>query len=593
MSPPLPRLLSTISQGWGGLVDWFRFVGRTLIRPIPAACVLLAFVGVFVVNGFLGLNFGPHWDEWYHVKGMGSCVQRLSLLPDAVSYGGFYFSFGFPVVIADQWRNILGMLKDLATQPPRLDVAAYPSVIAFKAGAAALLGTGAYVIRVRAIFMGISALSILWVYLAALRCWPRRYGTALAAAAFMAFSFEFGYHSRWLAIDGPLTQFCALELFLFCGAWRARTRLGYVLWFCAAAAASGAAFACKLTGLFAFLPIFATPFLHPGVSGFWRRVGVVAMGGTVFLFVSFAFSPAFFLDPLNFLHVIRGGTADYNTMGPTYPHYVGFFENFWRLVMWAVVMLPSPFPAVAAAFSAITVVGLVRLLRRETRMTLAWMTFIASFTLIFTHNHLLIVRQYLMFMPFVALCFARGSGLLWNFLAMKSSRAAQVFAAFLVITIGANAAFASHRAWHVESDSAITVEDDAADDLLRHKRPIRMSQLVLDRLRARLGKAYVCRPANVKDTTITHFLASHAEHWWMANRFGSFRNVYGAAEVNLGVYTLWVGRLSGLRIVEVQMSEMVAVGRNMAADSDCFPAGQEPPPAPVLPLPPPPAPAVP
>ena len=49
--------------------------------------MLLAFVGVFVVDGFLGLNFGPHWDEWYHVKGMGSCVQRLSLLPDAVSYG--------------------------------------------------------------------------------------------------------------------------------------------------------------------------------------------------------------------------------------------------------------------------------------------------------------------------------------------------------------------------------------------------------------------------------------------------------------------------------------------------------------------------
>ena len=53
-----------------------------------ALFILLLFVVAFFVNGVLGLDFGAHWDEWYHVKVVSDAVQRMTLLPEAVSYGG-------------------------------------------------------------------------------------------------------------------------------------------------------------------------------------------------------------------------------------------------------------------------------------------------------------------------------------------------------------------------------------------------------------------------------------------------------------------------------------------------------------------------
>ena len=149
---------------------------------------------------------------------------------------------------------MLAILHELRTQPPMMDPSLFESVRLFKGATMALLGRNEYLLQVRGVFLGVTTLSTLWAFCASLRLWPRRYGVALAGAAFTAFSWELGYHARWVAIDAPLAQFCALELFLFCGAWKAPSDGPAVRWFCAAAAAAGAVFACKMTGGFAFLP---------------------------------------------------------------------------------------------------------------------------------------------------------------------------------------------------------------------------------------------------------------------------------------------------------------------------------------------------
>jgi len=478
-----------------------------LARPAPAAGLVLLLIATFCINGALGLDFGVHWDEWYHVQGVGSCVERLSLLPDALSYGGPYFTLGLLVVLTDRWRDVLGMLQDLATLPRTVDVSALPSTVHFKAGAHALLATSDYLVRVRAVFMALSALSILWVYLAALRCWPRRHGVALAAAAFMGLSWEFGFHARWVAIDAPLTMFCALELFLFCGVWQAAGPAAITRWYAGLAAAAGAVFACKLTGAFAFLPVLLTPFLLRRIAGVRARVLLAALGCLVFLLISFAISPASYLDPLHLLNVLRSGSADYNSIGPGYPYYVGFFEPVWRMLLWLAAVVPSPFPVVALAFTALVLLGLANLLRRQTRMTLAWLTFLASFGALFTHNHLLIVRQYLMFIPFLALCFARGTALVWDHLRVARMRPAAVFATALTAAFVANGVFEARKAWAIEHDSAASIAAEVAHDLLRNRRPVRISRLVYERLDVRLGKNYACRPAEAGNKAITRVVA--------------------------------------------------------------------------------------
>jgi hypothetical protein len=562
----LSRGVDAISRG---VLSFFRFVAS----PLPAAVLVLVFMATFFVVGVVGLDFGTHWDEWYHGQVVASCIQRMSLLPDGLSYGGPYFSLGFPVVVAHQWKNLLDILREMRTMPARMDPSAFPSVAKFKAEATALLNTAEYTLQVRAVFLGVTTLAILWMYLACLRHQPRRWGAALAGAAFLAFSWELGYHARWLAIDAPLSQFSALELFFFVGAWRSASDGPTFRWYCAAAAAAGAVFACKLTGMFAVLPIVLLPLVRRSTWSWPRRIRMVVLGVALFVLVSFALSPAFYLDPIHLLNVFRSGSADYNSTTANYPHYVGVGEHVWRMLVWYFLAFPSPFLVVAAVFSAIGFIGLGSLLRRETRMTLSWLVFVVTFIGVFTHNHLLIVRQYLMCTPFWALCFARGVTVIWDFLRAREQRLAVAFAVAVVSGFAANGVFEAQQAWHVTRDTPETIAKAVAKDLLAHHGPVRMSRSVLELLKNKLGKAYVCHPASPKDTEIDHFLAYQIEHEWMANRLHSFRHAYGAPEVNLDYYSVWFGRSHSFRIVDVPLKTVESLARNMAVDVDCYPAG--------------------
>ena len=578
--PKIPRRLrAVLGRGMTRTAQAVQRVGRGLSRPAPAIVLLVLFMAKFFIDGEVAIDFGAHWDEWYHVSGLLSCVRRMSLMPDSLSYGGPYFTLGYPVMLAHLWRNLLPVLHEFKTQSGYADPMAFASVQDLKTAANGLLGTGMYVLQIRGLFLAVTGLSILWTFLASLRMWPRRYGAALAGAAFMAFSWEFGYHARWIAIDTPLTQFAALELFLFCGTWCALTEVAVWRWFCLAAAASGAVFACKLTGGFAYLPILVTPFTLRGIRRVRTRFLMAVVGAALFFVTSFALSPEFYVDPLHFLHVIRSGTADYNSVGPGYPFYVGVTEHLLRLQGWLFVSFPSPFHPIAVVFSMLTVVGLVVLLRRHTRMTLTWMIYLVSFIAVFTHNHLLIVRQYLMCTPLFALCFAAGASWVWDRLQARDQRLGAALTLLLAAGFTANGVFESVQAWHVVTDTQESIDVEASHDLLSHPAPVRMSQPVFDRMRPRIGDAYTCKLADVKDKRIHHFIAYQTEHGWLTNRIDSFRKVYGAHEVNMDYYSSWSGKTLSFRFVDVSMDVVTALGRSMVNDIDCFPTGKKGPPA--------------
>jgi len=577
MSGPARRISDTLSRVAATASKAVLWVAGCLTSPAGAALMLLVFVGLFLIDGLLGVDFGQHWDEWYHGQGVAGCVQRMSLLPDGLSYGGPYFTLGFPVVLAHQWRNVMEILGEMRTQPFRVDPLAFPSVARFKAEAAALLGTNGYLVEVRSVFVSLTTLTVVWMYLGALRCMPRRRGVALATAAFMAFSWELGYHARWIAVDAPLAQFCALELFLFVAAWRAPSDGPAGRWYCAAAAAAGAVFACKLTGLFAYLPIFLFPFVRQSSWRLLKRIRFALLGTVLFVLTSFALSPEFYLDPLHLINVFRSGSADYNTTSTSYPHYVGVAEHAWRMLMWYFAVFPSPYLVVALAMSAVALVGLAALLRRETRMVLTWMTFLVTFIVVFTHNHLLIVRQYLMCTPFLALCFGKGCAVLWDFFRERDRRLAAGFVTLMALFLGMNALFDLRQAWRVTHDTTDTIDDDLAKDLLSHRAPVRMSTPVYGRIQGRIARGYDCRAADLKDKNIDHFIAYQAEHEWPANRLYVFNKVYGAAEANMNFYSFWLGRLHAVRTVDVPISAMVKLGRVMSGDMDCYPKGHLPP----------------
>lgn len=152
-------------------------------------------LAVLIGTGLWGLDFGLHWDERvWQIGPVKTMIRTGILLPGYYTYPSF-----------DYW--LIGCL----TLPDML--------IAWMLGPAAtervlsIVDSPAYLLRLRAVFLLISSLGVVWVYLTMLRL---RGSTleAMLAACLLALSWEVAYHLRWVATDGVLMQFGALTLLL-------------------------------------------------------------------------------------------------------------------------------------------------------------------------------------------------------------------------------------------------------------------------------------------------------------------------------------------------------------------------------------------
>src|SRR5205814_5228839 len=122
-------------------------------------------------------------------------------------------------------------------------------------------------------FLVVSALGIIWVYLAG---WvlTHRWWQATLAAAILGLSWEIAYHARWLAADCLLAQFAALCLLLLV----LHNRRGQVGWLWAAAIVAGLAAGTKYQGALLVGPVMLCGVLRTPATLRQRAASVVATG---------------------------------------------------------------------------------------------------------------------------------------------------------------------------------------------------------------------------------------------------------------------------------------------------------------------------
>src|SRR5262249_49907102 len=153
---------------------------------IPALVPL----AILLVTGFRGLDFGHHWDEkGFQIAPVKTMLTHGQLLP------GFY---GYPSF--DYWISAAALLPDIGIvwNQKSHRVEALTNV----------LSSQTYLLRDRGVFLIITSLSVLWVYLLVF-WWRETWPEAMLAACFLAFSWEVAYHLRWIATDGMLMAFGA------------------------------------------------------------------------------------------------------------------------------------------------------------------------------------------------------------------------------------------------------------------------------------------------------------------------------------------------------------------------------------------------
>ncbi len=552
------------------------------------ACLLglVALLAFDVVVGVRGIPFGEHWDEWYAKKGVKRVVRDLELFPGDFTYNGVYFDLAAAPVLVRAVPHVPKILQQIKAKPTRpLDAGKYPAIRKMQKELEPWVGRTGYVHSARALFLALSLLAVVAVY-AILRSIVRdRPEAALAGAAFLGLSWEFGYHARYIAVDALMAMLAGVMLLGIARA-RATSDAGWAqLWLAVAAAAGGLALGCKVTGITFCVPIAVGALLTPALPTTTARLRRLSFVALVFTTTFLLSTPGVARDFIRFMTGVFHTSFTYASH-PKFGYVVdGPFDMAWKLGFWLFAAVPSAWWLPGLACSAVAVVGLVRL--HGVERPFFWVC--ASFALVhgglvFTAGQLQ-ARNALPLATLLAIGFGLGVCAVLDAMRGRSSALglALAFVGLLVVHAASQAAFLVQAAESVRSTTKDSIRAEATAWLLDNAdRPVRVAPRLYADIGAALAVRYDCKPPTVHatpavididaktpppallDPAVPRFQLSpieeeegrvalyfneHVTRRWHAHRPWFYERHFTSQETNLVPYPNWRGRHWHDRIV--------------------------------------------
>ncbi|MCA8980130.1 MAG: hypothetical protein H6831_08415 [Planctomycetes bacterium] len=493
-------------------------VRSRLLGLAPVLGVLL----FFVVTGLRGLDFGRHWDEDIQRRAVMRAVTRDTLLPGFYKYPSVSFALSVaaatPEIVARTHATDEGLSTVLQTDTD--------AVVKH-------VQSEAYKLRARTLFLLASALSVLWIALAA-----RASGTtwlgALFAASLLGGSWELAYHARWIAPDTVMVQFTALCLAALLAA---RSSPRTAAFCCVAALAAGLAAGTKYPGgllLLAVLPASVHCAAREGRSLVRAGVGSLLLFALAYL----ASTPGTLLEPRLFLNDLAYEAAHYAKGHWGFTVEPGI-DHLSRAIRYLGVELFSDYAPLAVFTSLLALVGAVHAWR-ESKPLFALLVLLPLVYLLFVGTkRVLFVRNLLFLAPFMALLATRGAGLIARSLPY---RAAVAFSVLLALGWTANAWTLMQAADEIRERGPAELGRSLADHLDRH--PDRRYHLTKGALRC-LAEAGLEAPENARfPETEANAIACLPDDlrghlMWPANVPDRLLAAIGPRSVNYGWYTTW------------------------------------------------------
>ena len=512
-----PRLKqANPSRFWPRVQPWV----SQAVRALPIILLLL----LFNVTGLRGVDYGYHWDEaGWHTGPARTMIQTGVLLPKSYIYPSL-----------DKWLVILPAVPAAIQSVLEVGVRTLPIQTAMLA----VMDAPDYLLRVRAVFIVVSSLGILWVYGAAMALGHRRW-QALVAAACLALSWEYAYHSRWAVTDCILTQFSALTLYMLA----LYQRRGNRRWLYAAAVAAGLGTGTKYTGVFLLVPVLYAGALTLPLGSLRaqarRAVEVCAIAFGTYLLTT----PATVLDPFLFIN-------ETHYISTYYMHDHGGFtatsawHHGWIVLSYFALAYFSPSHWLAALEFAFCIAGLLLWLKGRPRFGLVVAGFPLLFLIFFCFRYrVVMVRNYLFLVPFMALLLARAVSDFMRWLPRRPLKYA--FAAGLVAVLFVQASWlviAGESIRHFEPalyvSQALDYVRDHADTRFR----------ISSQVRALARQHGFDLPPNVasgsEGSQVVFFGKAEGPadpYKWATNDPFLTKAVFGQQEVNFNWYSSWFG----------------------------------------------------
>ena len=462
-----------------------------------------------VVYGLLGTNFGHHWDEHLFVEFADDFHFNGRIIPTLYLYPSFCY---YLVLAASIVFRLFHHLPAGASLIPNIQ----------------------FTLFTRGIFVFLSSLSVIWVYVMTLKI-TKRFWVAAVAALIFCCSFEFSYHSRWAVSDLIAVQFAFLSttILFFDIAMPQRILLS--------AAVAGIAAGTKYTAGIVCLNILIT--LAVWILGMEKSARAkcflkyFVQVWLVFGFVFVVTTPGCIYHLKTFVHDLRfqkamygGGHLLCDTVGAGWPH-------FSRLAVYIVFCLFSKYSLASLVISVFVFMGTAWALR-EKRWDVFGLFFVMLIYVLYVSSHpLLIVRNDLYILPYFAVLAACGVYALHE--RVKSRALVRSADAVLAVVIAFSLFGVATASWSVYSMSSINMKNELAEFLRNH--PQNRYFFSKD-VRAELPPGYdiAGQPEN-RQTYLIFFKDEVDVKDLPPEGFDKYRMISGPQDVNLNYYPDWSG----------------------------------------------------
>jgi hypothetical protein len=298
--------------------------------------------------------------------------------------------------------------------------------------------------------------------------------------------------------------------------------------------------------------IFVLPFILAGAAYMAKqkhaRTGDVVRRGlklTAITIVTFIItSPAALLDPFRFLAEVKLQQRVYASGWFGYTVSPGL-DHFFKIMEYFSLQLFSHYWAISIAFAAMTLAGVVAIIRERRVVTLLMMAFAFFYVAYFSLQKAMIVRNLLVVVPVLCLASARGVMIIAEFARPRLKIAlASVVAALLLINLG----------WEIYAAVTIKFRHHENDFLQQFANYVARNPdekfLISKKLTNALQTSGGAIPDNVvaevdaAHTKVAFFQSESADiFWekWPSNWWGMYETTFGPLEVNLEAYSTFVG----------------------------------------------------
>lgn len=367
---------------------------------------------IFWLTGVAGLDYGEHWDEPKLLESVRVSVFEGTYLPTFYNYPSMSHNLGVLAALPEILRNID---RNHLNEP-----VFHGHIAAFQ------LDNHSLTLRTRLLFLTITSLTIVWVYLLMLT-WRESIWLALLASCVVAFSWEVAYHARWIAPDAILMQFGALWLLCVVNAYQ-QPEKRYWLW--GGVIVAGLATGTKYPAGLLLLPVLWLVYTQ---TKSWQLVikGIVVFGITYLMT-----TPGMLLQPFKFWHEVEFEMWHYS-FGHSKQTVSAGLEHLVKNLEYLATVQLSHFAMIAVLLFGLAMIGVWALWRESRRLAGLLLMFPVMYLLFMSLQRAMLIRNLLILVPFVALLISMGVLYLWRLARFRGLKIMLVVVIGLMLSINA------------------------------------------------------------------------------------------------------------------------------------------------------------